>query len=383
MKRQLIYLLILFSFFSKNIFHGEPSPTPVSPDKTSPTEEPSNSSGPTEKTDSSATTSPDKAPTKEMPAIEEAGPETADFAEDEIGIQGNWVKKKEWLKQAQEKNDSIQDVLVDVKKNNQKFYDNFKLVDFDLDIFYKQVGFSRGKLNEQFEEIQNDLTKTLSETKQFFKQAFHLIVDEEDLQRASEIKDKYADLSEIDDVFKSNYSKLNQLKSEIEWITKLDDSLKERLKKFDEHLNQIESKANNAKNLSDKIWQVIDHEKAKKIYYDISAINEKVKSIQQFFDVDFSKDFENVISLIREQIAKANTSVQSLEKNGIIIINRTERIEEARKKEDERVKQKIKREQERPKPKKSPKPQPGFLESTWNQIKLIFTSIYQSIIKSE
>ena len=364
MKRRLVYLLILFSFFSKILISLDLPPTEILTEKL-----------------------PDHPPTSLHEETKEnndkAGPETVEFPEEEIGIQGNWVKKKEWLKLAQEKNDSIQDILVDVKKNNQKFYDKFKLVDFDLDIFYKQVGFSRGKLKEQFEEIQNDLTKTLNETKQLFRQAFHLIADEEDLQRASEIKDKYADLSEIDSTFKDNYSKLNQLKSEVEWITKLDDSLKERLKKFDEHLNKIESEADNAKNLSNKIWHVIDHEKARKIYYDINAINEKVKSLQQFFDVDFTKDFENVINLIKEQIDKANTSVQGLEKSGIIIINRAERIKEARKKQEEKVKQKIEMEQEKPKPKKATKTEPGFFESIWQQIKMIFTTIYQSIIKSE
>ena len=61
------------------------------------------------------------------------GPETLEQI-DKIGLQGNWVKKREWLVKANEVNYEIQDVALQTEQIRKTFITRYNQIDNDLDV---------------------------------------------------------------------------------------------------------------------------------------------------------------------------------------------------------------------------------------------------------
>ena len=306
------------------------------------------------------------------------GPETQDLPEEKIGSQGNWVKKNDWLKQTQEQNDSIQDTAVDIQKFSKTFYDKFKSIDDELDDFYRNVGFDRGKLDKLFENIEKDLKNNKEQNLKLLSKSLNIPTDE----KTSTTKFQYKAIYKIEETFKQQNVALTQLKLDMKSILDLDASIRDRLKKLDEQITTAISEAGKAKTLSEKdIWYVIDDKKAKAIFYEIKGIKEKIDVIQNYVKQDLSNDFEKVLKTVKEQISKTKEKIQKIEEIGIIIVNRTTRIEEIRKKQLEEIKnKKIQQPQDEKKPTKKTLKKSNWYDKFiefFNNIKLFFVSLYE------
>ncbi|MBD3231261.1 hypothetical protein GF322_01230 [Candidatus Dependentiae bacterium] len=271
------------------------------------------------------------------------GADTEKYLEKEIGTQGNWVKKREWLKEAQKINDEIQNLAETIQKTKESFYGKFKNLDDELDKFYKQQGFEQGQLQTLFNDIEKYLEKKRNKEIEILKQR--------DRQRG--ITGEYEiKLDILEDEIRSQKMDLEQLQLDMNTIADLDKGLSERLKKLDEYIDMALKEASSARKLVNKIWYILDDKKARTVYYELKGnILEKMLGIQKYIQQDLLQNFDNIISSIRSQISRVTIMIDNLENKGFIIKDRARRVEEFKLKELERLREE-KKEVEVKKPEK-------------------------------
>lgn len=298
-----------------------------------------------------------------------AGPETSDA---ETGTQGNWRKKKDWLKKTIEKNDSIQDAVADIQKFRNTFLNKFESIDLTLKNFYRETGFEEGKIASLFEEVAKEIEETKKKTKELFSSSLSQI-DGQSKEEIEKIKSQYLDTYSIEEKFKGYQNNLSQLQLDTQSIIDLDKSIRERLNKADEKIQTMQKESQEAQELSKKIWFVIDDLKARDIFYKVKGIDDKTKVLQNYIKKDLTRDLDSVSTTIKQQIKKTNISIKNLENQGIVIKNRAEYLAKKEKaKRDKLEKQKKEAsEQTRTKRKRKPKQASWFTE-IWNTIKYIF-----------
>ncbi|MBD3272960.1 hypothetical protein GF385_01255 [Candidatus Dependentiae bacterium] len=269
--------------------------------------------------------------------------ETVDLSEEKIGVRGNWVKKREWLKDSYKINEEIQNIVLETEKIRDPFQDKFLKIDSELDSFYKNEGFRQGSVKFLFNSINKFLDKKKKERE---KKLTKGVTSEEEIKINLLLKDTKILKKEVE-----------QLRLDIKSIDQLDKSLNDRLKKLDEYIKISLDESIKARDMVDEIWYIVDDLKARNIYYQLKGdILQKVKAIKKFLEGTFSSDFDNTLNTVREQIEKVSKEIKELEEKGLIIQNRSERLEQLklkdleekkRVKEEEKLKEKDK--PERPK----------------------------------
>ncbi len=134
-------------------------------------------------------------------------------------------------------------------------------------------------------------------------------------------------MSSETEIIRQQKTKLAQLKLDMKSIEDLDKSLAERLKKVDASIltgNTLSQEAQEKMNL---LWDILDDKKARVIYYELSGtLLVKIKNIQEYLKTILLPDFIKVVELVEKQITTVQTATEELEKEGIIIQQRTERL---------------------------------------------------------
>lgn len=296
------------------------------------------------------------------------GPETIESPE-KIGVQGNWVKKRNFLMQANDVGIEIQDIAAQTEPTRKMFIDKNNEIDSELDEYYKFLGLEEGKILELFENILRYLEKKK-------KKEVATLIAHTDEQTDPDLQAK---IDMIEDSIKLSKQQLEQLKLDMKSIEDLDRSLGDRLKRLDTELNNIQEEATKAKIIVNNLWNIIDHNKARDSYYELkNTILEKIKNTQTYLKEDLFKDFESVVGTIRQQITRTKEQIGKLEKEGIFIKNRALRVKELKLKElqlkqDEATAQQA---PQQPEPAKVTKP------TTWyEQLYDYFISTLSSIYK--
>ncbi len=250
----------------------------------------------------------------ESPPEEEPVAETVDLSEEKIGVHGNWVKKREWVKESYLVNEEIQSSASEIQKLRESFQNKFIKIDGELDSFYKQEGFNRGRVKVLFNGINRYLDK---KRKKEVKKLKSGVTGEEEIKidiLLSEIK-----------VLKTE---AEQLRLDIKSIDQLDKSLNDRLKKLDDYIKLSLDESLKSKEMIDEIWYIIDDLKARDIFYKLKGDSlEKINAIKRYLTGTFSTDFDNYLKVIRDQIKKVSNSIKELEEKGLIIKNRSDRLE--------------------------------------------------------
>ncbi len=251
------------------------------------------------------------------------GPETVNGA-DKIGVQGNWVKKREWLIKAHEANAEIQEIAVQAESIRKSFIEKFNTIDAELDEYYKQLGLGQGKVQELFDGIMRYLEK--KKTSSLIALG---IAPGQKPDREAQAKSEA-----IENTLKISRQQLDQLKLDMKSVEDLAQSLIDRLNKLDEHLHTIQEDATRARSVANELWSIIDHNKARDRYYEIKlSILEKIKNVQAYLGADLSQDFDAVMATIQTQKTKTLEQVKKLEEEGFFIKNRAERVKEAKAKD--------------------------------------------------
>lgn len=254
-----------------------------------------------------------------------AGAETVEILSEKIGFQGNWVKKREWLKEANKINTKIQEMVVGIQKARKSFYDKFSKIDKEMDEFYKGEGIEHGKVEVLFADLNKYIEKKRKK----------------ELERLKVARTKMGVLGEyqikldiMEDEIKSFKTDLDQLKLDIKSIGDLDKSIDARLKILNDQIELALKESSNSKDLSKQIWYIIDDKKAREVFYQIKGGPlVKVQGVKSYITSDLTQDFDKVLQIIRSQMSRVTNEIKGLEDRGIIIRDRSERLREIKLKE--------------------------------------------------
>ena len=250
---------------------------------------------------------------------EEKGPDTVEYPEQKIGFQGNWVKKREWMKEAISANDQIQDIVGKIQKSKEMFLDKFIKNGEELDLFYQQEGFEQGKIEELFNELLRYLYKKKKKAVEVAK-----AMEREGITGEYEIK-----IDIIEEDIQELKRDLEQLKLDIKSIDEVAKSLSERIKKLDEQIISSLYEGARAEKLIDEMWYIIDDKQARLYFYELNnGILEKVKLIQQYIEKDLMGSFNKALEVIKVQMDKVKNGVKDLENKGLIVKNRSQRLKQ-------------------------------------------------------
>lgn len=231
---------------------------------------------------------------------------------------GNWIKKRDWVIKAHELNKEIQQLALEIEKNRTPFRDKFQAIDSELDAFYKSLGLDQGKLQELFDSVERYLDKKKK------KETQGLSTQKEETKD----RDFVSKIELVENRIKLLKEDLEQLKLDMKSIEDLDKSLTERIKRVDEQIDLAIQEATKAASNIDALWTVVSDRKAMEEYYNLINIQAKLKSIQSYLKEDLDKDFDGVIETTKKQIAKTRDDTKKLEDKGIIIKDRSKRIEQ-------------------------------------------------------
>ncbi|MFH1644045.1 MAG: hypothetical protein ABIA74_02625 [bacterium] len=253
------------------------------------------------------------------------GAQTVLLQDETVGNQGNWVKKREWLKYSLEVNDQIQDLVDQIEQSRGSYTNKINSIDNELDNFYRQIGFKYGEMQTVFDELLNYLEKRRQ------KKVARIKATGEDEGVTSEMEVK---IDIVEDEIKSMKNNLEQFNLDMKSIEDLDKSLQDRVNKLDEQINIAKLDAQKANDLIRDIWNMIDDKKARLAYYELKGnILEKIKVSKQYVQTTLMRNMDSVLSSIRSQISQVRSGITNLENNGFIVINRAKRLEELKLKE--------------------------------------------------
>lgn len=253
--------------------------------------------------------------------------------EEKIGVQGNWVKKKDWLLKLNDVNAQIQDLAVTISGYKKSFNNKFYAADSLLQNFYKDIGQQQGKIIELFDSVlryleskrKKDLTEINASTE-----------TGEPLQG----RERLIKIEIVEQKINSLKNDLEQLKLDMKSVEELGKSMDARIKKVDEAIKSALDEASEAQKSTEEAWQIIDDKKVRIKYYELSGTTlEKIKAIDIYLKDDLPKDFDIVIETIKSQVDKIMVSIKQLEDKGLIIKNRAKRIEEIKHQELKRFKE--------------------------------------------
>ncbi len=252
-------------------------------------------------------------------------------SEEKVGVQGNWMKKKDWLIKSNEVLDEIQTVALEIQGMRKIFNEKYHRIDEELDIFYKTVSLDQGKLQELFEELERYLEKKKKKK-----------IEELSTVKKEEVSEKdyllKVDLLNIE--VKQQKEDLDQLKLDLKSIDDLDKSIVERIKRVDEQIAQAKELFDKATGSIEELWNIIDDKKARIIYYELKGSTlEKLKNILSYLKEDLLRDFDSVAETARTQMNKAKGSIKALEDKGFIVKNRSQRIEQLKLRELQKIEQ--------------------------------------------
>lgn len=252
-------------------------------------------------------------------------PSEAEYTQEQTGIQGNWQKKRAWLLQA---NDlfakEIDPLMTKIYANRNIFNAQFNSIDQALDDFYKEMGFEQGKLQELFSSIERYLNKKREE------QLALLLTSKESMSLSE--RDYSLKTDDVETSIKDLHARLEQLRLDMKSIEDIDSSLSMRLKKLDAEIANAVQEEAAARKIIDTIWHVIDDRKARDLFYDLQNKSvEKIKAIHNYLSNDLLNDFTSVITNAQNQIDRVKREYQQLEQDGIIIKDRSSRVEKIKK----------------------------------------------------
>lgn len=256
----------------------------------------------------------------EVGAQFQAGPDNIAISDERSGEQGNWVKKKQWLLKSFEVNNNIYNLAVQIADTRNIYSSKNDAISDELQNFYKNLGLEQGKLQEMFDSVERYLDKKKK------KETTSLTVSGE--KTSDSDRELQGKIEAIEYDIKKLKDELEQLKLDMKSIEDVGRSLNQRLEKADEQIAAAMNLAETAKNKVDGLWEIIDDKKARIIYYDMANVEENLKIILKYLKETLANDFDTVIQTAKTQISVVNESIKKLEGFGIIIKDRSQRVEQ-------------------------------------------------------
>lgn len=269
------------------------------------------------------------------PADAEQAP--SNLGAEQIGTSGNWVRKREWVKQAQEVNEQLQEDLAAIQKSRAAFYEAQQSFDKSSNEFFQSKGFATGKIDELIADLQADIAR---------EKELRIAVAK-GKSESEEMPTNYYDvqIEAIEADVKRFTREVEQFKLDMKAIADVDSSLNERLKVLDKHIKQAGDLESQAAEKLSKLWWVIDHTKARTLFYEIKGHAEQIASIKKYVTGTLLSDFKKVGQTLTSHISQVQEEIKDLEERGLIVEHRAERLEQQRK-DRERVEEMLRKVEE-------------------------------------
>jgi len=208
---------------------------------------------------------------------------------------GNWLNKRIWYERAQAIFDEIRVQLNSLSDVRVKFSHEVQNVGDKIELFFENVMFTKGQLEEKFQEI-----LTMLDNEQ--KMVGDLSVDERALQDS--IKKELPNIEQIG----------RDIKSIGDIDNKIDQTFTLALKTMDE-CRDIETKS---WSLFKDIGKELDDKKARNLYYQMSNYKQNIEQKIQYLKSTLLPYLHNVlIAKVEMNISKINVAMSKLRSKGI------------------------------------------------------------------
>lgn len=294
------------------------------------------------------------------------GPNTVDQAEDKIGTNGNWVKKKDYLMRSFDVQQEIEALATQIQSYRSIYQQKFNGIDDQLDAFYKQLGLEQGKVQDIFVQLTEYIEK---------KKQRHIARFKENIL---EIREQLLAIEQLEESLKINQEELSQLKADLKSIEELDKSVNNRMQKADDQISTAQREADRTKEIVQSMWDMLDDRRAKAAYFELKdGILRRLQNINTYLQQELLSDLEKVSGTINTQIKKARETVKQLEDKGFIIQDRGKRLDELNIKKAKESADELIKLQQKERPQKKARAQQGFFDRIYNKVVDFIVDIYR------
>lgn len=239
------------------------------------------------------------------------------------GSGGNWVKKRTWVKFGQALCDQIDADIVAIEKGRTALHELFTKIDQRIDQFYRDRGVTRGEFGGVISHLYRDISEYAAErTKEF--SARH---EEDDAPINYFIFEKAALEKEVSQL----KLQVEQFSLDVAEVSHLDSSLQERMALADTSLAEVREQVKKAKELNKKLWDVLDDQVARDMYYELKdVIAAHVTAVKAFITQTLPENVVAIEATLNEHIRLMETLIKSLEQRGLSLTHRSELLKRHR-----------------------------------------------------
>ena len=214
---------------------------------------------------------------------------------DNVEGSGNWLNKRIWFERTTAVFDEIRLKVSKIADMRSQFYNEVNTVGHKIDLFFEDVDFTQGQLDDKFKEMLTALDTEL-------KFLGDLSETERNLQKS--IKEELGTIEQIG----------KDIKSIHEVDNKIDQTLMQALKTIDE-CKDYETKAWDSFKL---IIKELDDKKARTFYYQINNYKQNIDQKSNYLTSSLLPYLHNVlVAKIETNIAKINQAIEVLKLKGI------------------------------------------------------------------
>lgn len=229
--------------------------------------------------------------------------------QDDFGSRGNWVKKLGWLDQAKELQEKAINLYEEILSSKKEVSATLERAEADIKMFYSSFALSSNDMFSVFPFVDEKITKVLDH-----------VIEQSRLnnfsQQAEEVRFRIYDLQEK----AANYQdSLDQLILDLESLIDLDEVLKERLNVINQQVDQAKEILQFVDDSMEKMFAVVDHDKARQIYYSVESRVERMEKLENFISSDSlnplktdQKSLSNLTSSLKPKITSMLSDVSSL-----------------------------------------------------------------------
>jgi DNA-binding phage protein len=276
---------------------------------------------------------------------------------DTLGLEkpeGNWLIKRIWWEKAEVRYEKIKTLVDQIMDSRMIFFAQRNEVESKiLDPFYIQISLTQGQLEE----------------------VISFLLDELKRQREAEKGLSPAE-RQLHETLTAEERTLQQLGLDIEAVRKLDIALDDALTKLMEQINLCRSYEKQAWNAFKDIAKVLDHNKARSLYYSMDTYLSNVKNINNYIQNAFTQHFNSLINTIKQSVDRIKNTMSSLKEKGIDLRQQVKTLEEQEsaliKKEEPKSVQPVEQEPEE-------EEEQGWISWIWTSIVDFFTGIWDLI----
>jgi hypothetical protein len=289
----------------------------------------------------------------------------------QVGLYGNWVKKREWQNLAEQHLAEIDDVIVAMETYNiEKYQPKYDLSDKQCNDFYRKIGVSSEAVSSLLDEVYQEMLDKLQKSLDTIKDPDQTRLDAE--QKTFQLE---RDIKRLD-------IEMQQLKLDIQLVEDFDKNITARRNQVETFLSMAQGKKTESYKLFQELKQLLDDKKAREKYYMIKGSLDQLKSLQTFFTTIFFNESDELIKNAAQQMQQVENAIKQLEEKGAVINDRAKVLEQLKIKAHEEEQQKKEREEEAERLRKQKKVIPFSHDVTvFDQAKKFFAVAWFTVVE--